>query len=203
MAALHRHVRDELLQVIVGDVLERGERVPAVLVEGGSVRGQVVGYEEGGGGLRHLRAGTRDQPTVKLEYKEGLICKYETAGQVLATMRMLISGRLSLCGLGAGVWACERLEALGSLVLLVGRGRGSLSGVTGQTRYDTLRDERTFARGVGSRRSRPICFFAFVFKKVVGSGLLGQTYHGASRRVAARTHAVRAALDCGRNGCLL
>ena len=67
MAALHRHVRDELLQVIVGDVLERGERVPAVLVEGGSVRGQVVGYEEGGGGLRHLRAGTRDQPTVKLE----------------------------------------------------------------------------------------------------------------------------------------
>ena len=66
MAALHRHVRDELLQVIVGDVLERGERVPAVLVEGGSVRGQVVGYEEGGGGLRHLRAGTRDQPTVKL-----------------------------------------------------------------------------------------------------------------------------------------
>jgi len=37
---LHRHVRDELLQVIVGDVswLERGERVPAVLVEGGSVK---------------------------------------------------------------------------------------------------------------------------------------------------------------------
>jgi len=40
VAALHRHVRDELLQVIVGDVswLERGERVPAVLVEGGSVK---------------------------------------------------------------------------------------------------------------------------------------------------------------------
>jgi len=33
------HVRDELLQVIVGDVLERGERVLAMLVEGGSVRG--------------------------------------------------------------------------------------------------------------------------------------------------------------------
>ena len=46
MAALHRHVRDELLQVIVGDVLEGGERVPAVIVEGGSVRGQVVGCEE-------------------------------------------------------------------------------------------------------------------------------------------------------------
>jgi hypothetical protein len=29
----------ELLQVIVGDVSERRERVPAVLVEGGSVRG--------------------------------------------------------------------------------------------------------------------------------------------------------------------
>ena len=28
----------------------------------------------------------------KLEYKKGLICKYETAGQVLARMRMLISG---------------------------------------------------------------------------------------------------------------
>ena len=56
MAALHRHVRDELLQVIVGDVLERGERVPAVLVEGGSVRGQLVLGEEGGGGLRHLWA---------------------------------------------------------------------------------------------------------------------------------------------------
>ena len=39
----------------------------------------------------------------KLEYKEGLICKYETAGQVLATMRMLISGHLN-------VWhACWRI----------------------------------------------------------------------------------------------
>ena len=32
--------------------------------------------------------------SLKLEYKKGLICKYETAGQVLATMRMLISGHL-------------------------------------------------------------------------------------------------------------
>ena len=46
----------ELLQVIVRDVLERGERVPAVLVEGGSVRGQLVLGEEGGDGLRHLWA---------------------------------------------------------------------------------------------------------------------------------------------------
>jgi hypothetical protein len=56
VAALHRHVRDELLQVIIGDILERGERVPAVLVEGGSVRGQLMLGEEGGGGLRHVHA---------------------------------------------------------------------------------------------------------------------------------------------------
>ena len=42
MAALHCHIRDELLQVIIGDVLERGERVPAVLVEGG----QCTSYED-------------------------------------------------------------------------------------------------------------------------------------------------------------
>ena len=33
-----------------------------------------------------------------LEYKKGLLCKYETAGQVLATMRMLISGHVFTCG---------------------------------------------------------------------------------------------------------
>ena len=32
------------------------ERVPAVLVEGGSVRGQLMLGEEGGGGLRHVHA---------------------------------------------------------------------------------------------------------------------------------------------------
>ena len=57
LAQDHRHVRDELLQVIVGDVLERAERVPAVRVEGGSVQGQLVLGEEGGDGLRHLWAG--------------------------------------------------------------------------------------------------------------------------------------------------
>ena len=70
MAALHRHIRDELLQVIVGDVLgARGASPSRARREGGSVRGQVVGYEEGGGGLRHHSAGGHAGsavPTVKL-----------------------------------------------------------------------------------------------------------------------------------------
>jgi hypothetical protein len=59
VAALHRHVRDELLQVIVGDVSwSAGSEPPSaggrtqrgpVLVEGGSVRGQLVLGEEGCG----------------------------------------------------------------------------------------------------------------------------------------------------------
>ena len=69
---------------------------------------------------------SRSPALPKLEYKEGLICKYETAGQVLATMRMLISGHL--CGLRAGVWACERLEALGSRVAF-GRSAGGVGAV--------------------------------------------------------------------------
>ena len=37
-----------------------------------------------------------------LGYKEGSICKYETAGQVLATMRMLISAWV--VSLGVNIW---------------------------------------------------------------------------------------------------
>ena len=41
-----------------------------------------------------IRTGKTCAHTWVLEYKKGLICKYETAGQVLATMRILISGLL-------------------------------------------------------------------------------------------------------------
>ena len=52
----------------------------------------------------------------KLEYKEGLICKYETAGQVLATMRMLISGLmnfvLSVIGVGGRAFSAASCSGL-------------------------------------------------------------------------------------------
>ena len=56
---------------------------------------------------------SRSPALPKLEYKEGLICKYETAGQVLATMRMLISGHLSTCGMRAGVLGLRKVGGVG------------------------------------------------------------------------------------------
>ena len=47
MAALHRDVLLEHLEVGVGDVAQRRDRVPAVVLESSSVLGQLVLGEEG------------------------------------------------------------------------------------------------------------------------------------------------------------
>ena len=68
-----------------------------------------------------------NQPTrrAELEYKEGLICKYETAGQVLATMRMLISGHLSTVACVLAFGLAKGWRHWDRVLRLVGRPAGS------------------------------------------------------------------------------
>ena len=60
------HVRDELLQVIVGDVLVRAERVPPWSSKAAVYERTARAWRGRCDGLRHLWAADKDRPTVKL-----------------------------------------------------------------------------------------------------------------------------------------
>ena len=53
MAALHGDVSNELRKVLLADLEQRGQRVPAFVFEGRLVLGKLLRGEEGADGLRH------------------------------------------------------------------------------------------------------------------------------------------------------